>query len=170
MRPLQLQWQSEQPIRGQRPKTQTQDPGGTAGFAPKCSACACAWLYCLYWLVVKLASSSSSSPERIKCPGWSGSEGQTRVAGGGFPRAEAKAKVCAVAAATGGCHDCAQGTGVFSAEASLCLAVQDGLFDAKLVLQPAFVASCALLFGRATFELKARCLPREEVYMTLDST
>jgi hypothetical protein len=31
MRPL--QWQSQQPIRGQRPKTQ--DPGGRAGFAPK---------------------------------------------------------------------------------------------------------------------------------------
>jgi hypothetical protein len=31
MRPL--QWQSQQPIRGQRPKTQ--DPGGAAGFAPK---------------------------------------------------------------------------------------------------------------------------------------
>jgi hypothetical protein len=34
MRPL--QWQSQQPIRGQRPKTQ--GPGGTAGFAPKCGA------------------------------------------------------------------------------------------------------------------------------------
>jgi hypothetical protein len=43
MRPL--QWQSEQPIRDQRPKTQ--GPGGTAGFAPKCGLWLWLWLLLL---------------------------------------------------------------------------------------------------------------------------
>jgi hypothetical protein len=75
----QLQWQSQQPIRGQRPK----DPkaGGTAGFAPKCVAL---WmpdahraqsgyrlrLRRLYISVQCAIPASSSEPARRHRPAW----------------------------------------------------------------------------------------------------